>query len=174
MFVLNRYCLQMGEIIEGNGGYVDKFIGDGIMALFGVDGSPEIGARQALTAARRMSEALRALNRGLASDLPMPLRIGIGIHTGPAIVGEMGFADTSSITAIGDTVNTASRLEAMTKEHGAQLAVSDATVRHAGLAMPPGRREEVTLRGRREPMSVYLAEDAATALADAPAPAAGA
>lgn len=162
VFVLNRYFHAMGQAIEDAGGRVDKFIGDGIMALFGVDASPETGSQQALDAARRMGENLEALNSALAEDLPSPLRIGIGIHTGPAIVGEMGYGQTSSVTAIGDTVNTASRLEGMTKEFGAQIVVSEAVLRHAGQDAPSWRHEDVSVRGRREPMSVYVGEAAKT------------
>ena len=94
------------------------------MALFGIDTAPPAGAARALAAAKGMAEALRDLNRLLESDLPAPLRIGIGLHAGPAIVGEMGYAPAVSVTAVGDTVNTASRLESMSKEFAAQLVVS--------------------------------------------------
>lgn len=90
VFILNRYFRPMGEAIEGAGGRVDKFIGDGIMALFGVDESPEHGSATALQAARNMALRLDKLNDLLKADLPAPLRIGIGIHVGPAIIGEMG------------------------------------------------------------------------------------
>jgi len=83
------------------------------MALFGIGKGIEAGSRDALNAARLMANRLEGLNKTLASDLKTPLRIGIGIHSGPAIVGEMGYAQATSITAVGDTVNTASRLEAM-------------------------------------------------------------
>ncbi len=122
VFILNRYFTTMGSAIEEAGGRVDKFIGDGVMALFGIDTNAQDAARQALQAARLMSAQLRDLNMLLAADLPRPLRIGIGIHAGPAIVGEMGYAAATSLTAIGDAVNTASRLEAATKEFGAELA----------------------------------------------------
>ncbi|MEK9660358.1 MAG: adenylate/guanylate cyclase domain-containing protein [Alphaproteobacteria bacterium] len=118
VFMLNRYFRSMGEAIDAAGGRVDKFIGDGIMALFGVDRDPRVGSAQALRAARAMAARLDDLNELLAPDLPEPLRIGIGIHCGPAIVGEMGYGEVVSFTAVGDTVNTASRLEAMTKRWG--------------------------------------------------------
>ncbi|MGH6959354.1 MAG: adenylate/guanylate cyclase domain-containing protein, partial [Dongiaceae bacterium] len=111
VFLLNRYFRAMGTAVESAGGQLDKFIGDGVMALFGVGSRPSEGCRRALAAARRMSESLRELNRSLANDVAEPLRIGIGIHAGPAIVGEMGHGRATSVTAVGDTVNTASRLE---------------------------------------------------------------
>ena len=160
VFVLNRYFRSMGEAIEHAGGRVDKFIGDGIMALFGVDTTPAAGAAQALAAAKGMAKALRDLNRLLESDLPAPLRIGIGIHIGPAIVGEMGYAAATSVTAVGDTVNTASRLEAMSKQFGAQLVVSAEVASEADADLTAWRREAVAVRGRREPLAVFIVGDA--------------
>ena len=100
------------------GGRVDKFIGDGVMAIFGLDRE-----RRGRPAARRSTRRaawrwrLDDLNEALSGDLDQPLRIGIGLHAGPAIVGEMGYGG-APVTAIGDTVNTASRLESLTKEFG--------------------------------------------------------
>ena len=147
VFVLNRYFRSMGEAIEAAGGRVDKFIGDGIMALFGIDTAPGAGAAQALAAAKGMAEALRDLNRLLESDLPAPLRIGIGLHVGPAIVGEMGYAPAVSVTAVGDTVNTASRLESMSKEFAAQLVVSADVAAEAGADLSAWRRDAVVGAG---------------------------
>ena len=160
VFVLNRYFRSMGEAIEAAGGRVDKFIGDGIMALFGIDTAPRTGAARALAAAKGMAEALRDLNRMLEADLPAPLRIGIGLHVGPAIVGEMGYAPAVSVTAVGDTVNTASRLESMSKEFAAQLVVSADVAAEAGADLSAWRREAVAVPGRREPLTVFIVDDA--------------
>ena len=160
VFILNRYFRSMGEAIEGAGGRVDKFIGDGIMALFGVDQNAEQGCATALAAARAMAQRLDELNDLLKADLPTPLRIGIGIHVGPAIVGEMGYAQATSITAIGDTVNTASRLEAKTKEFGAQLVISQRVAELGGIENPTWPSEDTEVRGRREPMRIYIIDDA--------------
>ena len=148
VFLLNRYFAEMGRAIEDAGGRVDKFIGDGIMALFGIDTTPEAGARSALAAAKRMGESLAALNRTLASDLDEPLRIGLGIHLGPAIVGEMGYARAVTVTAIGDAVNTASRLETLTKEFKAELVVSEALEQAAAIDLSRFARQEIEIRGR--------------------------
>ena len=160
VFILNRYFRSMGEAIDSAGGRVDKFIGDGIMALFGVNSSPRRGSADAIRAARAMSEQLEDLNRLLAADLPQPLRIGIGIHSGPAIVGEMGYADSTSITAIGDTVNTASRLESMTKEFGAQLVLSQRVVDLAGVDLDGWPTEDRPIRGRAETLTIRVVKDA--------------
>ncbi|HEV2672970.1 MAG TPA: adenylate/guanylate cyclase domain-containing protein [Aliidongia sp.] len=154
VFLLNRYFEEMGRAIEGAGGRVDKFIGDGIMALFGVESGIEAGCRAALAAAAAMSERLVHLNQVLSADLASPLRIGIGIHAGPAIVGEMGFGQTVSVTAIGDAVNTASRLETMTKEAGVQLIVSEEVARHAAADLDRFPAMEIMVRGRVQPLTI--------------------
>jgi adenylate cyclase len=154
VFVLNRYFRSMGEAVLEAGGTLDKFIGDGVMALFGADITPEEAARRALAAARSMAAALDELNDSLRSDLPEPLRIGIGIHLGTVIVGEMGFAGATSFTAIGDAVNTASRLEQATKEFGCQLVVSDELATRAGIDLGAHRLHEIQVRGRTQPIQV--------------------
>jgi adenylate cyclase len=160
VFVLNRYFAVMGAAIEQAGGRVDKFIGDGIMALFGLDAGRVIAARSALAAARAMALGLEQLNRELAAELDEPLRIGIGLHLGPSIVGEMGYGATRSLTAIGDTVNVASRLEALTKELGCQLIVSDDLARSAGVALDGFALQEVDVRGRARRLAIRLVADA--------------
>jgi adenylate cyclase len=159
VFILNRYFAEMGAGIVDAGGRIDKFIGDGIMALFGVDADLPTASRQAIEAARRMSENLRQLNESLSQEIDRPLRIGVGIHGGPVILGELGYKEVRGLTAIGDTVNTASRLEALTKEHAVQVIVSDAVARAAGADLSAFPATEVTVRGRREAMSVYLVDD---------------
>jgi len=154
VFLLNRYFAEMGHAVEAAGGHIDKFIGDGVMALFGLDSGVEAGCREALAAAKDMTERLQSLNRALIHDLPAPLRIGIGIHTGPAIVGEMGYGTAVSITAVGDAVNTASRLEALTKTYGCELVISEAVVRHAGIDVGDAPRHEIEIRGRVERLVV--------------------
>jgi adenylate cyclase len=139
VFLLNRYFAAMGHAIEEAGGRVDKFIGDGIMALFGIDQGPEAGCRHALEAARLMSLRLDDLNRALEHEIESPLRIGIGIHVGPVIVGEMGYGPATQLTAVGDAVNTASRLETLSKEFACELVVSDDVAAKAGIDMTASR-----------------------------------
>jgi adenylate cyclase len=160
VFLLNRYFRAMGTAVEASGGQLDKFIGDGVMALFGVGGRPSEGCRRALAAARAMSESLSTLNESLSHDISEPLRIGIGIHAGPAIVGEMGHGRATSITAVGDTVNTASRLEALTKEYGCQLVFSETVAAHAGLDVAQLERHDIAIRGRVEPLAIHVVADA--------------
>jgi len=154
VFILNRYFRATGHAIEAAGGRVDKFIGDGVMAIFGLNTDPQTACRQALDAARRMALALDDLNEALSGDLDMPLRIGIGLHAGPAIVGEMGYERAAQITAIGDTVNTASRLESLTKEFGAELVVSQELLDSAGVDPETAPRHDVEIRGRQGRLAV--------------------
>ena len=162
VFLLNRYFRAMGEAVIAAGGHLDKFIGDGVMALFGVDGKTGNAAAQALDAARRMSLNLAEMNASFGEELKAPLRIGIGIHYGPAIVGEMGFGTIHTLTAVGDTVNTASRLENATKELKCQLVVSEAVVQAAEIANPIGEAHEIEVRGRTAALHVYAIQNAAT------------
>jgi len=161
VFVLNRYFSAMGRAIDAAGGRVDKFIGDGVMALFGIEGGTQAGCREALAAARLMSERLGELNFSLQAELGRPLRIGIGIHCGPVIVGEMGYGSAAAITAIGDAVNTASRLEELTKEYECELVVSEETVRRAGFDLSDSPHHEIEIRGRREMLVIRTLERAA-------------
>ncbi len=100
------------------------------------------------------------MNKNLKSDLGEPLRIGIGVHMGSVIVGEMGYGKATSITAIGDAVNTSSRLEAMNKEYGSQLIFSDRVAKAADFN-GTSLRENVIVRGRNEPLAIHIIENAA-------------
>jgi adenylate cyclase len=170
VFVLNRYFAAMGRAVETAGGRVDKFIGDGVMALFGIESDARAASRAALDAARLMSERLEELNRSLSGELDQPLRIGIGIHIGPTIVGEMGYGSAVAITAIGDAVNTASRLETLTKTYGCQLVVSEETVSRAGLDLSAFPRYEIEIRGKRDMLAVRTVASAALLPASAASP----
>lgn len=170
VFILNRYFAAVGRAVESAGGRVDKFIGDGVMALFGIESGAGEGCRQALLAARLMALRLGELNASLRAEIERPLRIGIGIHAGPIIIGEMGYGSATAITAIGDAVNTASRLEELTKEYGCELVVSEETVLRAGLDLSAFASHEIEIRGKREPLTVRTLASAA----DLPGPEAGA
>jgi len=169
VFILNRYFTAMGTAVEEAGGRVDKFIGDGVMALFGIEQGVVLGSRHALEAARRMAQHLEELNRSLVSDLPEPLRIGIGLHSGHVIVGEMGYGAATSLTAIGDAVNTSSRLEALTKDYGAQLIVSAPLAGHAGIDLSAFPQHQIDVRGRSAPLAIHVLESALDLPADEPA-----
>jgi adenylate cyclase len=171
VFILNRYFAAVGRAVESAGGRVDKFLGDGVMALFGIESGAQQGCREALTAARLMSERMGELNASLRGEIERPLRIGIGIHAGPIIIGEMGYGGATAMTAIGDAVNTASRLEELTKEYTVELVVSEAVVSRAGFDLSGFPRQEVEIRGKTETLVVRTLTSAAELPASAAAPA---
>jgi len=158
VFVLNRYFETVGTAITGAGGVTNQFTGDGVMALFGIEAGPATGSRQALAAARAMVEGVDALSAELATDLGSPLRLGIGIHTGPAVVGRMGWGESFYLTAVGDTVHVAARLEQATKDYAAQLVVSEALARHANLDLSSFPAHDLTVRNRAGQIAVRVVD----------------
>jgi adenylate cyclase len=161
VFFLNRYFEAVGGAIQREGGVANQYTGDGVMALFGLEAGPVDGCRHALAAAGEMVRSVSGLSEALAADLGEPLRIGIGIHTGPAVVGRMGYGDAVYLTAVGDTVHVAARLEALTKEYDCELVISEAVAQRAGVPTTDLARHELTLRNRREPLAVFVVEQAA-------------
>jgi adenylate cyclase len=118
----------MVEVVEGeHGGMINKFLGDGFMALFGVGSTARNHADKALAAARSMERALERLNLARVQRGEEPLGVGIGINTGPVIVGSIGSPERMEFTVIGNTVNVASRIEALNKTLGTTLLMSKAT-----------------------------------------------
>ena len=175
VFILNQYFHLMGKAIDEAGGRVDKYIGDGVMPLFGIESGPQQGCREALAAAQAMARALNTLNETLRHQITEPLRMGLGIHVGTAIVGEMGYGEIMSLTAMGDTVNTASRLEAATKEFRCKLLTSHDVAERAGADLSRFPSRDIEVRGRTEPVAVYLiSEGLETMLEDSEAARSGA
>ena len=133
-------------------------IGDGIMAIFGMETSAETGARQALAACRRIEAVMKALDNDKGPQFRDPIRLGIGLHLGPAILGRIGSAGASGtrggLTALGDVVNTASRLEAENKNHGSFLVVSQAVIDAAAAKMEDAETAEIKVRGKEIPLQI--------------------
>lgn len=126
---LNQYFAEMTDAVTRHGGYVNRFLGDGLLAVFGAPAPlAQDGAPAAVASALEMLQRLNTLNsRGnLFPGSDRPLEIGIGIHTGPLVVGDVGCRERRDYTVIGDTVNVASRVEELTKATGARILVSDA------------------------------------------------
>jgi adenylate cyclase len=155
---LNEYLTAMDEVITAEGGFLNKFIGDGLMVLFGVPLSHGIeeDAARALRTAMRMNEKIADLNRRHTSDPEFPpLKIGIGIHTGPLTCGNVGSRNRLEYSVIGETVNLASRLESLTKDFKTGIVMSEATharivdrfygFRDLGLASVRGFEEKIRL-----------------------------
>jgi adenylate cyclase len=158
VFLLNRYFEAVGPAITGAGGILNQFTGDGVMALFGVEAGPETGCRQALRAARNMVDRVGALSRELGAEVEAPLRIGIGIHAGPAVVGRIGYGDTFYLTAVGDAVHVASRLEQATKDYGCELVISEEVAAYAGLDVASFPQQDIAVRNRRGHITVRIVE----------------
>jgi adenylate cyclase len=164
VFLLNQYLGRMSEVIVDTGGYVDKFMGDGIMAIFGMDKGARAGAIEALQATRAMGGVLDALNQSLREELRGRLEMGIGLHSGSAILGRIGAAGKSSgagaVTALGDTVNTASRLEGACKEFDVQAIISKAVLDKAGADGGALETRSLEIRGRAQPIEVVMVKRA--------------
>jgi adenylate cyclase len=150
---LNQIFAFMIDAIDRQGGFINKFLGDGFMAIFGAPLDDPGAARHAVAAAREIIGEID--RRGLAGG-PWPLRVGIGLHIGPAVTGNIGSPRRKEFTAIGDTVNLASRLEQLTKQHDARLIVSEATMAAlgdaAGAATPLGA---VAVKGYPAPVRIW-------------------
>lgn len=155
LFILNQFFHAMTQALQATGGHYSQFTGDGLMALYGLAGDPAAGAADALRGARDMLMRLDQLNRRLGAELAQPLRIGIGIHFSEAIVGAMGPPKSQIITAIGDTVNTAARLEGLTKDYDCALIVSRRAAQAAGLDLGERDLHECAVKGRSEPVWFY-------------------
>lgn len=156
VFLLNRYFAVVGSAVEAAGGRVDKFIGDGAMALFGINGTLEDGCRQAVRAAADIIDGIEELNRQLSQDLTIPLRIAIGIHAGPAVVGTLGYGNARNLTAIGDTVNVASRLESAAKEIDMPLVMSEPVATLSNVDVTFAETREIVVRGRTIPLRIFV------------------
>lgn len=162
LFILNQFFAEMTLALEESNGHYAQFNGDGLMALYGSQENEEIdeAARNAARGAALMLQRLERLNHHLESELNEPLKMGIGIHYGDAIVGAMGPPRNQFITAIGDSINTTARLESLTKEYGVPLIISKAAADMAGFTLPDEKLHEVTVRGRGKPVQFYALEDA--------------
>lgn len=156
VFLLNRYFGVIGRAVESSGGRLDKFIGDGAMALFGLETTPGEACRSALIASNAITEGVRGLNEDLAEELRATIKVAIGIHVGQAIVGSMGYGATMNVTAIGDTINIGSRLETAAKEFDAEIVVSEAAVRLSGLDLSGAEARQIDIRGRARPLGVLV------------------
>ena len=154
VYVLDRYFEAVGDAVREAGGIPNQFIGDSVMALFGIDTDLATASRQALAAAARIEQRMEELNATLTHEFGRSLDFGIGIHAGMAAVGTVGYRDTRTLTAVGDAVNTASRLQELTKHYAARLVVSEEVLRQAGREEEAGTRHVIDVRGRRAQLTV--------------------
>lgn len=154
VFLLNKYFKICGEAIAENNGIIDKFIGDGVMALFNSGERLKDNSIDALKAATVISEKMAALSRESEEDFQHRLGIGIGIHAGTTIMGEMGYGTSISETAIGDCVNVASRLEQLTKAEGCELIISEDLYLSSGVTEKPMSKKIIPIKGKANKMSI--------------------
>jgi adenylate cyclase len=154
--LLNKYFSAMTDIIFAHGGTLDKYLGDGLMALFGAPTATPQDATNALNAAVAMQRRVLSINQELRAEGLNEIGVGIGLHTGEAVVGYIGSERRSEYTAIGDTVNTASRLESNSK--GGQILLSDATERAATSRYPLKQRDPIYVKNRAQPVPLFEVE----------------
>ncbi len=146
--VLNRYFETIGTAVVAEGGFINNYMGDGFMALFGVDGQPNAPLR-AVRSALAMLELMQSkISPYLMRTYGRTFDVGIGIHYGEAVVGPIGSADRKTMTAIGDAVNFASRIESANKEVGTRLLISDATYREITGRVIVGKTASVQVKGK--------------------------
>ena len=162
VFIVNRFLGAVSAAVTQCGGQPNQFLGDGELALFGLSTSPQTACRQALRAAAMISANVDELNQFLSHDLREPIRFGIGIHGGEVIIGDIGYRDHMIFTALGDAVNVAARLQDMTKSLACEVIVSEEVHATAGLSADALPQQQVTIRGRSEPMMVRSVGSAST------------
>ena len=154
VFIVNRFLGAVSQAVMECGGKPNQFVGDGMLALFGLSTGRHEACRQALRAAAMIAANVDEVNQFLSHDLHEPIRFGIGIHGGEVIVGDIGYRDHMVFTALGDAVNVAARLQDMTKSLGCETVISDEVRATAGLSADALPQREVAIRGRNEPMIV--------------------
>ncbi|MGH2378040.1 MAG: adenylate/guanylate cyclase domain-containing protein [Candidatus Limnocylindria bacterium] len=153
--VLNAYLRTMASAVMAEGGILDKFTGDGLMAIFGAMGDPTDGARAAARAAARIRADLAALNTERAARGEPVVGHGVGIHSGPVVLGAVGLPERSDYTAVGDTVNTAARMEGLTKRLGVDVVLSGETARLLDGVVPLRSCGEFEVSGKERPLPVF-------------------
>jgi adenylate cyclase len=159
VFLINRFVDAASQAVTDAGGQPNQFVGDGVLALFGLDVDRATACRQALRAAALVASNVAYLNHRFATEVRDPIQYGIGIHAGEVIVGDIGFRDHTIFTALGDAVNVAARLQDMTKTLECRAVISQEVASTAGIALDTLKRHRVEIRGRVEPMTVFTAED---------------
>jgi len=163
IFLLNHFFDAVAGAITKAGGAPNQFVGDGVMAIFGTRSGAKEACAQAIAAATLIRERLDDMNRTLGDELAHPIEIGIGIHAGNAILGEIGYRDRFILTAIGDTVHVAARLQDLTKEYKCELIVSDVVVTMSGTTLRTAAEHDVHVRGRDESVRIHAVAAAPSA-----------
>ncbi len=159
VFMLNQFFAGLANAIKSNGGTIDKFLGDGILAVFGQRHGLDVGCRQALRAMRAIDLALDHVNSELAPELGRPIQVAAGLHAGPLILGRLGFGEAVDLTVIGTAVKVAMELEAIAKEKNVQLVLSRDVAESAGWQLPHGQRfTRLNVRGHEGVIEAFEVE----------------
>jgi adenylate cyclase len=159
VFLINRFVETVSRAITDAGGEPNQFVGDGVLALFGLNTDPATACRQALRAASLIEANVAQLNHQFATEVVEPVQYGIGIHAGEVIVGDIGFRGRTVFTALGDSVNVAARLQDLSKRLGCRAVISEEVCRLAGIPVGALTLTEVEIRGHEKPMSVRTLDD---------------
>lgn len=159
VFILNHFFIQLADALKATNGHYANFTGDGIMGLYGLQSDVETGSREALQGAAEIQRRIARLNEWLSDELHEPLKVGVGIHCGVAIVGTMGPPDAPITSAIGDNINIAARLEALTKDYATSLVVSEDVLKHAAVDYAGLPRHSAEVRGRGESVDIIVVDD---------------
>jgi adenylate cyclase len=157
-YVLDRYFATVGAAVRESGGVPNQFIGDSVMAIFGLETDLPTACRQALRATELIGERMDAWSEGFEAQFGQRLDFGMGLHAGRAAVGEVGYLDTTTFTAIGEVVNTASRLQDHSKAAASRLVVSLFAAQQAGLVHTAEQVDTLVVRGRSEPLAVICSQ----------------
>jgi adenylate cyclase len=159
IFLVNRFLEAVSKAVVDAGGQPNQFIGDGLLALFGLDADPVTACRQALKAAAMVATNVEHMNYQFGTDLRNPIQFGIGIHGGEVIVGDIGYRERTVFTALGDAVNVAARLQDMTKSLDCKVIVSEEVYRTAGVLSDLLTHTDVAIRGRDQPLAIRTGAD---------------
>jgi adenylate cyclase len=152
---VNAYLRAMARAVIDEGGILDKFTGDGLMAIFGAMGDAKSGAAAAARAALRMRADLAAVNAERSARGEPTVGYGVGINTGDVVLGAVGLPERSDYTAMGDTVNTAARMESLTKDLGTDVVVSEATAAQLDGTVTLRPLGTASVKGKSAPVAVF-------------------
>ena len=170
LYLLNRYFVQVGDIIEKNGGFIDRFVGDGVMAIFGLSDEP-VATLQGVKTSLEILQLADQMKPFCASMYGVEFDIRIGLHFGAAVIGSLGSIGHERITVIGEVPNVASRIEAANKEVGTRFLISEAAYEQVKDGVEVGDYVRVRLRGTKDRITLYeinaLTPEARAALAPA-------
>ena len=161
IFVVSRFLSAVCAAVVQAGGLPNQFLGDAVLAIFGLRSEPAAACRQALSAVPLVAANIDELNAALELQLQTPIRFGIGLHCGRAVMGEIGFREHVTFTAIGDPLNVASRLEQLTREIGCEAIVSEQVFQNAGVSASGLPQLAARLRGQNDPLPVRILSKAA-------------